>query len=51
MNETVQFGLTMLAAGMGGTMLTLIGLAALIGGLNKLLPPPPPGREDGEDKK
>lgn len=50
MSETVQFGLTMLAAGMGGTMLTLLGLAALIRGLTKLLPPPPPGQKDGENK-
>ncbi len=50
MSETVQFGLTMLAAGMGGTMLTLLGLAALIHALTKLLPPPPPGHKDGEDK-
>lgn len=50
MSETVQFGLTMLAAGMGGTMLTLVGLAALIRSLTKLLPPPPPGRADAKDK-
>lgn len=40
MNETLQFGLTLLVAGMGGTLLTLLVTAGLIAVLTRSFPPP-----------
>jgi hypothetical protein len=40
MNDTLQFGLTLLVAGMGGTMLTLLVTAGIIAVLTKSFPPP-----------
>lgn len=37
--SSLNFGITMLVVGMGGTMLTLYLLTLLIQGLTKLLPP------------
>lgn len=39
MNETLQFGLTMLVVGMGGTILMLLGLAGMIRVLTRIFPP------------
>lgn len=44
MNETLQFGLTMLVAGMGGTLLTLLATAGIIAVLTRSFPPPRRGR-------
>ncbi len=38
--DNLTFGLTMLLVGMGGTLLTLFLVAALIRGLTSMFPPP-----------
>ena len=41
MSETLQFGVTLLVAGMGGTLLTLLATAGLITVLTRSFPPRP----------
>lgn len=50
MNETLLFGLTMLAVGMGGTLLVLVVLAFILRGLTLLFPVEKPANRAEENK-
>jgi Na+-transporting methylmalonyl-CoA/oxaloacetate decarboxylase gamma subunit len=52
MSEAAQFGLTMLVVGMGGTLLTLLGLVLILWGLTAIFPveKPPADKIEPEAK-
>ena len=52
MSEAAQFGVTMLVVGMGGTLLTLLGIVLVLGWLTAIFPveKPPAGNADPEVK-
>jgi hypothetical protein len=50
MSETLQFGLTMLAVGMGGTLLTLLAMVGIIRALTMIFPVENPPDAASESK-